>query len=170
MAFLIYFKTRTRPLDSLKETLRIFRIGLTIGLIDRETWLRWLQATVAREKKPAPELVALATLDPKAHLHITFNLLDKLIGPKASGNAAQVLMRMIYDARKAGKISAIKAVQLAYHASTEAQQPEAEQAYLSGLDDEGYLIQLGTGPREEKEFEAEISTFLSQFKDYPLPE
>ena len=138
-------------------------------MIDRETWLTWLKTTVAREKKPALELLALTTLDPKANLYITFNLLDKLIGPQQSGNAAQVIMRMIYDGLKAGKISATKAVQLAYHASTEAYQTEAEQAYLSGLDDEGYLIQLGTGQREEKEFEAEISTFLSQFRDYPLP-
>lgn len=145
-------------------------MGLTIGLIDRETWLTWLKSTVAREKKPAPELVALTTLDPKTHLSVTLNLLDQLIGPQASGHAAQVLMRMIYDAWIAGKISATKAVQLAYHASTEAHQTEAEQAYLSGLDDEGYLIQLGTGPREEKEFEAEINTFLRQFKDYPLPQ
>jgi hypothetical protein len=157
-------------LDALKETLRIFRIGLTIGLIDRETWLTWLKTTVAREKKPAPELVALTTLDPKAPLFLTFNLLDPLLGPKHSGHAARVIMRMIYDALQGGKITATKAVQLAYHASTEAHQTEAEQAYLSSLDDEGYLIQLGAGRREEKAFEAEISTFLSQFKDYPLPQ
>lgn len=154
----------------MKETLRIFRISLTIGLMDRATWLNWLTATVAREKKPAPELVALSTLDPKAPLFLTFTLLDQLIGLKPSGNAAPILMRMIYEAWQAGKISVTKAVQLAYHASTEAQQTEAEQAYLSGLDDEGYLIQLGAGQREEKEFEAEISTFLSQFKDHPLPQ
>jgi hypothetical protein len=96
----------------LKETLRIFRIGLTIGLLDRETWLTWLKSTVAREKKPATELVELSTLDPKAHLYITLNLLDHLIGPRQSGNAAQILMRLIYDASKAGQISATKAVLL----------------------------------------------------------
>jgi hypothetical protein len=161
-------KTRTAPLDSLKETLRIFKIGLTIGLIGRESLVKWVKNRIAQEKKPAPELLDLTTLDPKSNPIITLNLLDKLIGSEGSDNAGKVVMRMIYDELTAGRISPVKAVQWAYHAATEARQTEAEQDYLSQLDDEGYLIQLGVGKRDEKEFEAEITTFLNQFKDYPL--
>jgi hypothetical protein len=153
-------------LDQLKETLSVFRIGITVGLIAREKLVEWIRKTVANEKKPPRELTDLLTLDPKASLVITFNLLDKLIGPAVPENAGKIVMRMIYDELKAGKISPVKAVQLAYHASMESNQDDAEQAYLSDLDDEGYLIQLGTSQRDEKELEADILQFLSQYESY----
>jgi hypothetical protein len=155
----------TDPLDY-KDLFKIFSLGLTQGLIDKQEIIKWCDTIIIKDEEPDPFFIDISLSGTKS-INDIISLIDEKFKDNPSKISARVVLGLYYKLYRQGKITLDKITHSIYWLHWESKLTESEKQFMYIIDDRYELAIAKTWDTVDN-IEKEILTFLELYKDFTI--
>jgi len=149
-----------------KDLFKIFRLGLTQGLIDKQEIINWCDSIIIKDEEPDPFIIDISLSGTKS-INDIVSIIDEKFKGNSSKISARAVLGLYYKLYRQGKITLDKVVHSIYWLHWESKLTELEKQFMYIIDDR-YELALSKAWDTVDNIEKEIIAFLELYKDFTI--